>query len=124
MDSYNISEILNELAKGKNRSATARLREIFDEIEVALQAGVRRKDVYGALIKSGFAISFESFELAIYRIRKERSKRQKYTETKPPAPSTPAKQTAGTNPLRALSGKPKDGVFNPIPTAKFEIDNT
>lgn len=76
MDDNNISEVLNALAKGKNRPATARLREIFNEIEAALRAGVRRKDVHHALTKSGFAISFESFELAIYRIRKERGKKK------------------------------------------------
>jgi len=32
--------------------------------------------------------------------------------------------TPGENPLRALSGKPKEGDYNPIPTAKFEVDNS
>ncbi|MHB1489786.1 MAG: hypothetical protein ACYCTH_04740 [Cellulomonas sp.] len=30
----------------------------------------------------------------------------------------------GENPLRALSGKPREGDYNPIPTAKFEVDNS
>lgn len=30
----------------------------------------------------------------------------------------------GENPLRALSGKLKEGDYNPIPTAKFEVDNS
>lgn len=56
---------------------------------------------------------------------KEKSKQQKHTATKPPVFSTPAGATAsGTNPLRVLSGKPKAGDHNPIPTAKFEVDNT
>ena len=82
MDDENISEKLKELARGKNRSATARIREIFDEIEVALSARARRKDVYKALINVGYEITFESFELAIYRIRKERKKRNIYTTEK------------------------------------------
>lgn len=72
MDDNNISEKLHVLAKSKNRSATARIREIFDQIEIALQAGVRRKDVHKTLNENGFEITLESFELAIYRIRKER----------------------------------------------------
>jgi len=36
--------------------------------------------------------------------------------------ATPA--AAEKNPLRALSGKPKEGDYNPIPTAKFEVDNS
>ncbi len=72
MDNNNISEKLKTLARGGNRSATARLREIFDEIETALRSGVRRKDIHQALKESSFNISFSSFELAIYRIRKER----------------------------------------------------
>lgn len=72
MGDNNISEKLKALATGSNRSATARLREIFEEIEAALQSGVRRKDVYQTLTENGFSISFASFELAIYRIRKAR----------------------------------------------------
>lgn len=72
MGDNNISERLRVLATGSNRSATARLREIFDEIEVALRSGVRRKDVHQLLTESGFQISFASFELALYRIRKKK----------------------------------------------------
>ena len=74
MDDNNISEKLQTLARGTNRSATARIREIFDQIETALHAGVLRKDVHQALSESGISLSFASFELAVYRIRKERGK--------------------------------------------------
>lgn len=128
MNDNNISEILKALAKGKNRSATARLREIFEEIEVALRSGVRRKDVHQALVENSFSISFASFELAIYRIRKEKRTQQKPPSTKQSGSSFPvvAKTPVapGENPLRALSGKPKEGGFNPVPTAKFEVDNS
>ena len=80
MDSENISDKLNALANGKNRSATARLREIFDDIEKALHAGAHRKDVYQTLIENGFEITFESFELAVYRIRKKRKEQKEPTE--------------------------------------------
>ena len=51
MDNNNISERLKALSRGKNRSATARLREIFDDIEAALSAKVLRKDVHQALVE-------------------------------------------------------------------------
>lgn len=77
MDDNNISEKLHVLAKSKNRSATARIREIFGDIEAAFHAGVRRKDVHKTLNENGFEITLESFELAIYRIRKERGEGKK-----------------------------------------------
>lgn len=72
MHDNDISQKLKELATGKNRSATAMLTEIFDQIEAALSAGVRRKDIYQVLIDNGFKITFPSFELAIHRIRNKR----------------------------------------------------
>lgn len=128
MGDNNISEKLKALSQGKNRSATARLREIFVEIEAALRSGVRRKDVHQALSESGFEITFESFELAIYRIRKEGSKHKTHTAGPSPigAPAAALPPTSGTsgNPLRVLTGKLKEGDHNPIPTAKFEVDNS
>jgi hypothetical protein len=125
MGDNNISEKLKALSQGKNRSATARLREIFVEIEAALRSGVRRKDVHQALSESGFEITFESFELAIYRIRKEGSKQNTHTAgprpTDKPAAALPP---ISGNPLRVLTGKLKDGDHNPIPTAKFEVDKS
>lgn len=123
MDNNNISERLKALAKGENRSATARLRDVFNDIEAALKAGARRKDVHHELQKSGFDISFASFELAIYRIRKEIVNQQKISPTNLSTPA-PAIQATTTNPLHALTGKPKNGDHNPIPTAKFEIDKS
>lgn len=38
--------------------------------------------------------------------------------------SAPVAPAPGVNPLRALSGKPREGDFNPIPTTKFEVDNS
>ena len=84
MNDNNISKKLQDLAKGKNRSSTSRLREIFDDVEATLRAGVMRKDVYQALLENGFEITFKTFELLIYRIRNERRK-QEITEKSPAA---------------------------------------
>lgn len=110
MDNNCISEKLKELAASKNRPAIARLRDIFDDIEAALHAGVRRKDIHKTLNESGFKITFESFELAIYRIRKDRcaEKKQK-VEVKAASPnvlqpSSPAAITTSNDDLIRPAG--------------------
>lgn len=72
-DRQNIIESLRALSIGPNRSVTARVREIFDEIESALQAGVRIKDVHKVLADNGFGGTLRAFEVAIHRIRKART---------------------------------------------------
>lgn len=69
-----IKDTLQQLSQDpKNRSDTARLRDIVDDVEKALKAGVKRETVFKALQDNGFEkMSFKSFESALYRIRKER----------------------------------------------------
>lgn len=54
------------------RSETARLRDIFDDVEAALQSGVRREAVLATLHEKGFTMTLTSFKSALQRIRKER----------------------------------------------------
>ncbi len=54
------------------KSETARLREIFDEIEAVLQSGVRREAVLATLHAKGFKMTMASFKSALQRIRKEK----------------------------------------------------
>lgn len=42
MSNISIFEALNELIKSKNRSLTAQLREVFDDVEKALSARLSR----------------------------------------------------------------------------------
>lgn len=99
MDDQNISEKLEALAKGKNRSDTAKLRGIFEQVEAALYAGALRADVYLALKESGFSFTFESFELAIYRIRKERGAIQATLKPLPASETSNQLPAAETPPL-------------------------
>ncbi|HAF43534.1 MAG TPA: hypothetical protein DCK83_00955 [Gallionellaceae bacterium] len=73
-DKDKIIESLRALSTGRNRSVTARVREIFDEIESALRAGVRIKDVHKVLADNGFGGTLRAFEVAIHRIRKARAR--------------------------------------------------
>ncbi|KAF1003912.1 MAG: hypothetical protein GAK28_04375 [Luteibacter sp.] len=54
------------------RSDTARLRDVMDEVEAALKAGVRREAVLAKLHENGFTMTLASFKSALQRIRKER----------------------------------------------------
>lgn len=69
-----ITDVLNELSNGMDRSETAKIRDIFDDIENSLKAGVTRKTVFKALQDNGFdRLTFNGFVGALYRIRKERN---------------------------------------------------
>lgn len=68
-----VVEALRTLAAGtQNRSETARMKEIIDEVEAALAAGVSREAVRQELNTQGFTMTSKSFESALYRIRKKR----------------------------------------------------
>ncbi|HDQ4465239.1 TPA: hypothetical protein P9G65_005553 [Pseudomonas aeruginosa] len=83
MSRSNLQKTLLDLSSGTNsRSQTARLSEVFDDVERALKAGVSRKAVHKALLDDGFTMSFASFENALHRIRKRRGKSTEGTPTK------------------------------------------
>lgn len=121
-ESNNLTTALNELAKGKNRPMTARLKELMPEIEGALQAGARRKDIHQVLVSNGFdGLTFEVFEALIYRIRKSNNE-PKAQQHRPTFPAAPQKSPQSGNPLSSLSSKPQPQVFSPIPSKKIEIE--
>ncbi len=87
----NLADTIRALAAGdQHRSGTARLRDVIDEIENALQAGVSRAAILEALRQHGFSLSMKGFEVALYRIRKSRSRS--------PAPSTHEKPVKDVKP--------------------------
>ena len=116
----------------KRRSETARLREIFDEVEATLNAGATQADVLAELHASGFTMTMASFKSALQRIRKARTGDK-------PARRSPAPSQAAPAPLRhdekppasppaesAHEGdKPKTRITNPADVRKArkrEID--
>lgn len=73
MQKNSVAAALRSLATGdKARSETARLKDVIDEIEAALSAGVSRAAIVDALHEQGFTMTLKSFESALYRIRKKR----------------------------------------------------
>lgn len=123
-DSGRMKDSLRRLEQSKNRPMTARLKEVVPNVESALAAGVRLRDIHKVLVAEGLdGLSFPVFKSLLHQIRKG-SKMNKYQKQRnePFMLSVPAKANpAGKNPLSVLSGKPKPNEFSPIPT-KIEIE--
>lgn len=78
MEINEASARLRALAKDdKKRTETARLRDVFDDVEAALTAGVSQINVLGELKTLGFTMTMASFKSALQRIRKDRNKEDK-----------------------------------------------
>ena len=129
MTNTSVADVLRALDTGdKSRSETARLRDIVDEVEAALAAGVSRAAVLEALNAQGFTMTLKSFESALYRIRKKRTQ-----AAKPAAKigqighgqaAEPASQPAQA-PQQEPAGEPQARITNPADIRKSrrrEID--
>jgi len=91
MQKNSVADVLRALATGdKARSETARLRDVVDEVEAALSAGVSRAAILEALHGQGFTMTLKSFESALYRIRKQREKAGQHPAPAPLPTAAPA----------------------------------
>ena len=117
MTKTSVADVLRELAKGdESRSETARLRDVIDEVEAALAAGVSRSAVLDALHGQGFTMTLKSFESALYRIRKQRGQGTAGTPAAPVPASLGHDQTPGeTAPAAPAAGKKAGGFEIPVP---------
>lgn len=85
MGKTELIERLNALAtSSRNRSNTARLRDIFLHVEHAIKAGVPLQIILEELKTEGFTFTYNSFINALVKIRKEYrdNTNQQQTETK------------------------------------------
>lgn len=74
IDKSLISEQLRALATDtQSRSKTSLLRDVIDDVEFALSAGVSRVRIVEQLAINGLAFTLPNFENALYRIRKKRA---------------------------------------------------
>lgn len=69
----NLAETLRGIASGSRRNKTARLREIFDEVEAAKAAGASNKTIVDGLKAHGLIFDVNNFKNARSRILKERA---------------------------------------------------
>lgn len=84
---------------------TAKLREIFSEVDAALKNGVSREVVWEALKEKGFTFTLNSFNSAVTRLRKEQSAKQ--TESGQGVAVVPATPKIGLSIGEEASGSPK-----------------
>jgi hypothetical protein len=64
------NKLTNLAESSQDRSLAARLRDVFPEIEKAMEKGVSRSNILKALQDDGMEISMKTFESALYRMRK------------------------------------------------------
>ena len=84
-------EGLKKAARGNSRSKTARLREIFDEVEAAKNSGLSLKVIVAVLADRGLVFDLATFVNVRHRIKKERDLgRQKTIATNIPPKSAEA----------------------------------
>ena len=72
MDKEDASTRFRKLATSDKRPGTARLRDIFDDVEVALKAKVPQITILAELKDLGFTMEMAGFKSALQRIRKQR----------------------------------------------------
>jgi hypothetical protein len=74
MDKKTVSEGLRALAlDSQNRSKAALLRDVIDDVETALAAGVTRAAVLAELNTHGLDMSLATFETTLRRLRAKRN---------------------------------------------------
>lgn len=75
MDKNTLSRQLRALATDDlKRSKAARLRDVLDDVEMALAAGAKRADVLATLNEHGLDMSLTTFETTLKRLRAKRGK--------------------------------------------------
>lgn len=73
MDKTGVAAKLRELATGnEQRKEIAKLRAVFDDVEAALAAGVKRTAVLEVLRENGLKMNQGTFDTQVYRIRQSR----------------------------------------------------
>ncbi|MDD2720951.1 MAG: hypothetical protein PHH47_06565 [Gallionella sp.] len=109
------------LAKTKPGAKKSRLHEFLPALKSLQERKYTLKQIQDFLKENEVEVSV-AWLSAFLRTNINSNDRQNLNV--PSVKKRPAASTSGENPLRALSGKPKEGEFNPIPPVKIEIDNS
>ena len=104
MNEKSAASLFKELAKNSKKPEIARLRDIYDDVEGAIKAGVPIAAVFKGTLELGFTMTESSFKNALHRIRKERGlskqRKKKVDQQHPQHSTTPVeKKTSSGNPL-------------------------
>lgn len=124
MDHKPLVDTLYDLAtNAPDRPESARLRDVFDAVEAAIAAGVRRTAILAALHSQGFTMQLKTFDNAMYRIRKrKRTCPGETTLTRKRANQSGAESTPRSTPdvRRIESSNPDD--LTRIMAARVDLD--
>lgn len=120
------------VVSSENRPEAARLRDVFDEVEVALKAKVPQAEVLEELHKIGFKMTLGGFKSALQRIRKERqnqpaASQASATESRPQvehkAPAPAPAPAPGPAPTAAPQVEAKTKVDKSVPEKKASVED-
>ncbi|HZW14444.1 MAG TPA: hypothetical protein VFF81_14790 [Noviherbaspirillum sp.] len=75
MDEEAILKDLAQLQKSATRSKTARLRDLYDQIEALRSRGITHAKIVSVLNDHKLGFSLKSFEVTFYRIKRQREKK-------------------------------------------------
>lgn len=118
-----ITERLRALASDdKKRSKAARLRDVIDDVEAALAAGVPRSVIVEELATQGLEMTLASFDGTLKRIRQKREKSEKASvnsESQEQAAKNRPKETAQIVESDINQADSKTGSHNPAELDKI-----
>ncbi len=116
MSAKEISQRLRALASDDTcRSKAARLRDVFEDVEAALEAGVAMSKVMDALERHGLKFTLFSFQTTLQRIRRKRGPRNS-TGT-----ANQAKNPASRQEIPSGEGSHDPAVLNRIISSKPDL---
>ncbi|MGV3656090.1 MAG: hypothetical protein ACO1N5_17955 [Noviherbaspirillum sp.] len=102
MEKTGVAARLRELATGnEQRKEVAKLRAVFDDVEAALAAGVKRTAILEVLREGGLKMSQGTFDTQVYRIRKSRKALVAGTASAPAAKPDAAPEPAQADAAKA-----------------------
>ncbi len=124
MSQQSLADALATLAASdKGRSETARLRDVIDQVEAALAAGVSRQAILEELHGRGFTMTMRGFETALYRLRKKR--KQRSPKIPPPSPVEPDSASGTVSAVDetgvGVDPEPVDAAPAPAPSNPEEV---
>ena len=119
MDKKAIAERLRALASDDSkRSKAARLRDVIDDVEFALAAGVTRSSVLEELAAHGLEMTLATFDTTLKRIRQKRNKTS-ITSLKPQGQPTKPREAPPVEETETESVSSVVGSHNPADLDKI-----
>jgi crotonobetainyl-CoA:carnitine CoA-transferase CaiB-like acyl-CoA transferase len=99
-----VEDLLDAPATSTNRSETAQLADLIEQIDAAMARGVSRRELHARLQKRGLTMSLPVFDNALHRIRKRMGRRAPNRTRAPIShPASPAPTSAPAAPVRQIS---------------------